>query len=157
MTMQTIQIAPVQKTVVVNAAQAKAFDVFVNGIDRWWPKSHGIGSAPMVKSIIEPRQGGRWYSTHADGSEAISGHVQVWDPPHRVVFSWEISAQWKPDASVASEVEVRFIAETPDRTRVELDHRNFEALGKEGGEAMRGAVNGGWPGILDLFKAEAER
>ena len=153
---KTIEIAPVHKTVVVNAAQARAFDVFINGIDRWWPKSHGIGSTPIVKQIIEPRQGGRWYSTHEDGSEAISGHIQVWEPPHRVLFSWEISAQWKPDPKVASEVEVRFIAESPTRTRVELEHRKFEALGTESGQAMRGAVNGGWPGLLELFKTAAE-
>ena len=153
---KTIEIAPVHKTVVVNAAQARAFDVFINGIDRWWPKSHGIGSGPIVKQIIEPRQGGRWYSTHEDGSEAVSGHVQVWEPPHRVLFSWEISAQWKPDPKVASEVEVRFIAEGPTRTRVELEHRKFEALGAEGGQTMRGAVNGGWPGLLELFKTAAE-
>ena len=154
---KTIAIAPVHKTLVVNAAQAHAFEVFINGIDRWWPKTHGIGSAPIKKQIIEPRQGGRWYSTHEDGSEATSGHVQVWDPPHRVVFSWEISAQWKPDPKVASEVEVRFIADGASRTRVELEHRKFEALGETGGATMRGAVDGGWPGILDLFKAEAER
>ncbi len=154
---KTIDIAPVQKSVTVNAAQAHAFDVFVNGIDRWWPKTHGIGSAPIVRQIIEPRPGGRWYSTHEDGSEAISGHVLAWEPPHRVVFSWEISAQWKPDPAVASEVEVRFIAESPTRTRVELEHRKFEALGEPGGATMRGAVDGGWPGILELFKSEAER
>lgn len=153
---KTIEIAPVHKTVVVGAAQAHAFDVFINGIDRWWPKAHNVGSAPVDKVVIEPRLGGRWYSAHSDGSEAVNGHIQVWDPPHRAVFSWEISAQWKPDPTVASEVEVRFIAESPTRTRVELEHRKFEALGKEGGEAMRGAVNGGWPGLLDLFKTAAE-
>ncbi len=153
---KTIHIAPVQKSVTVNAAQAHAFDVFINGIDRWWPKSHGIGSTPMKKQIIEPRQGGRWYSTHEDGSEAVSGHVLAWEPPHRAVFSWEVSAQWKPDPSVASEVEVRFIAESATRTRVELEHRNFEALGAADGATMRGAVDGGWPGLLDLFKAQAE-
>ena len=84
------------------------------------------------------------------------GHFQVWEPPHRVVFSWEISASWKPDPSVASEVEVRFIAEGPNVTRVELEHRKFEALGQEAGEGMRGQVNGGWPGLLELFKTQAE-
>ncbi len=154
---KTIAIAPVHKTIVVAAAQAHAFDVFINGMDRWWPKTHGIGSAPIVKQIVEPRKGGRWYSTHEDGSEAVSGHILVWEPPHRVVLSWEISAQWKPDPSVASEVEVRFIAESANRTRVELEHRKFESLGEPGGESVRSQVNGGWPGILDLFKTEAER
>ncbi len=153
---KTIQIAPVNKTLVVKASQAKAFDVFTNGIDRWWPKSHGIGSTPVVQSIIEPRLGGRWYTRHADGSEAVVGHMRVWEPPHRIVFGWEINASWKPDSTVSSEVEVRFIAMDQNTTRVELEHRNFENLGKEGGEKMRSDVNGGWPGLLELYKQAAE-
>jgi uncharacterized protein YndB with AHSA1/START domain len=154
---KTITIAPVTKTLTVNAAQARAFDVFTNGIDRWWPKSHGIGTTPVVKSVIEPRQGGRWYTVHEDGSEVVVGHMTVWEPPFRIVFSWEVSANWTPDATVASEVEVTFMPEGANVTRVSLEHRNFEALGKEGGEKMRSGVDGGWPGLLDLFKSEAER
>ena len=152
-----IAIAPVTKTLTVNAAQAHAFDVFTGGIDRWWPRSHGIGNSPVVRSVIEPRAGGRWYTVHQDGSEVVVGHMRIWEPPHRVVFSWEVNSSWKPDASVASEVEVTFMAEGANVTRVSLEHRNFEALGKEGGEKMRGDVNGGWPGLLELFKSESER
>ena len=156
MNTQTIGIAPVKKTIVVNAPQAKAFEVFTSGIDRWWPKSHGIGGAPLKLSVIEPFKGGRWYSTHEDGSESTVGHMLVWEPPSRVVFSWEISAEWKPDATVASEVEVRFIAEGPNSTRVELEHRNFEALGQTGGEKMRSDVSGGWPALMEMFKVTAD-
>lgn len=156
MTTRTIEIAPVRKTITVNAPQAKAFDVFTGGIDRWWPKSHGIGSAPVIANIIEPRLGGRWYSTHEDGSEAVIGHMRVWEPPSRIVFGWEINANWKPDTAINSEVEVRFIAVDAHTTRVELEHRNFENLGTEGGAKMRGEVNGGWPGILELYKQVAE-
>jgi len=153
---KTIAIAPVTKTLTVNAAQAHAFDVFTGGIDRWWPKSHGIGATPVVKSVIEPRAGGRWYTVHQDGSEVVVGHMRIWEPPHRVVLSWEVNASWKPDPSVASEVEVIFVAESANVTRVSLEHRNFEALGQEGGAKMRGDVNGGWPGLLEMFKAQAE-
>ena len=153
---KTIAIAPVTKTLTVNAAQAHAFDVFTGGIDRWWPKSHGIGATPVVKSVIEPRAGGRWYTVHQDGSEVVVGHMRIWEPPHRVVLSWEVNASWKPDPSVASEVEVIFVAESANVTRVSLEHRNFEALGQEGGANMRGDVNGGWPGLLEMFKAQAE-
>jgi uncharacterized protein YndB with AHSA1/START domain len=152
----TIQIAPVSKTLTVAASQAHAFEVFTNGIDRWWPKGHGIGTAPLVKSFIEPRKGGRWYTTHEDGTEAVVGHMLVWEPPSRIVFSWEINAQWKPDSTMGSEVEVRFIAEGPKTTRVELLHHKFETMGEEGGKSMRGSVDGGWTPILDLFKKEAE-
>lgn len=149
-------IAPVRKTLVVNASQAHAFDVFTNRLDSWWPKSHGIGATPVKQSFIEPRKGGRWYTTHEDGSETVVGHMLAWEPPHRIQFSWEVSAAWKPDPSVASEVEITFVAEGPHATRVHVEHRNFEALGKEGGERMRGSVDGGWPGLLELFKKTAE-
>ncbi len=156
MNTQTISIAPVKKTIVVKAPQARAFEVFTSGIDRWWPKAHHLGATPLVKSIIEPRLGGRWHSKHEDGSETVTGHMRVWEPPSRVIFTWEINAAWKPDSTVASEVEVRFIAEDANITRVELEHRNFESLGQEGGTAMRTGVDSGWPGILELFKTAAE-
>ena len=149
-------IAPVRKTLVVDTSQSHAFDVFTNRLDSWWPRGHGIGATPVKQSFIEPRKGGRWYTTHEDGSETVVGHMLAWEPPHRILFSWEVSAEWKPDPSVASEVEITFIAESARTTRVHLEHRNFEALGKEGGEKMRGSVDGGWPGLLELFKKSAE-
>ncbi|MBS0472671.1 MAG: SRPBCC family protein [Proteobacteria bacterium] len=151
-------IAPVRRTVTVNVSQAKAFEVFTARLDAWWPKSHHIGGAPLKSSAIEPRVGGRWYTVHEDGSECTVGTVSVWDPPNRLVHSWDINAMWKSDATVASEVEVRFIAEGSSRTRVELEHRNFERLGAEGGEAMRAAIDGsgGWSAILELYRQDAE-
>lgn len=155
---ETIAIAPVIKTLTVNAAQAHAFDVFTRGIDRWWPKGHGLGATPLVKSIVEPMKGGRWYTVHEDGGECVVGHMLVWEPPSRLVFSWEINAAWKPDSTVASEVEVTFTPAGPNVTRVQLEHRNFESLGEDGGKRMRDGVGGpnGWSGILEFFKAEAE-
>ncbi|MGZ5931155.1 MAG: SRPBCC family protein [Rhizomicrobium sp.] len=153
---KTFTIAPVRKTLVVNATQAHAFDVFTNRLDSWWPKGHSIGALPVKQSFIEPRKGGRWYTTHDDGSECVVGHMKVWEPPHRIVFSWEISADWKPDPTVASEVEIIFVAQDARTTRVELEHRNFEALGEKGGEKMRGGVEGGWSGLLEIFRKQAE-
>ncbi len=149
-------IAPVTKTLTVKAAQAHAFDVFTLGLDKWWPHTHGIGAAPLLRSVIEPRAGGRWYTVHADGSEVVVGHMRIWEPPHRLVFSWEVNASWKPDPAVASEVEVTFTAESADVTRVSLVHRAFEALGRQDGEKMRGDVDGGWPGLLELYRKVAE-
>jgi uncharacterized protein YndB with AHSA1/START domain len=153
---KTITIAPVMKTLTVRAAQAHAFTVFTSGIDRWWPKGHQLGKTPIVKTIIEPRQGGRWYTIHEDGEEITVGRMLVWDAPNRIVFTWEINSEWKPDAKVASEVEVRFTAEGSNATRVALEHRKFEVLGAAGGEKMRSDVNGGWTGILELFRKDAE-
>ncbi|MDB6086075.1 MAG: hypothetical protein JWN43_3956 [Gammaproteobacteria bacterium] len=154
---RTISIAPVRKTLIVHATPARAFDVFTAGIDRWWPKSKGIGAAPIRESIIEPFVGGRWYTKCEDGTEVVVGHVSVWQPPERLVVSWEISATWKPDprAAFTSEVEVRFIADMSGHTRVELEHRNFERMGIVDGETMRNSVDGGWPTILDLYGKEA--
>jgi uncharacterized protein YndB with AHSA1/START domain len=154
---RTITIAPVRKSVLVQAMADKAFEVFTAGVDRWWPKSKGIGATPIAESVIEPFLGGRWYSKQPDGTEVVVGHMRVWEPPHRFVVTWEINAAWKPDARVAlaSEVEVRFVAEEAGWTRVELEHRNFERMGAEGGESMRNSVDGGWPGMLELFAKEA--
>ena len=153
-----IKIAPVRKSLTVAASPARAFEVFTAGIDRWWPKAHGLGKTPVVASVIEPFVGGRWYTKHEDGAEVVVGHVRVWQPGERFVVGWEISPDWKPEPRVAlaSEVEVRFIAEA-DRTRVELEHRDFERMGAAGGETMRKGVDGGWPAILELFATEASK
>jgi hypothetical protein len=153
-----ISIAPVRKTLTVQASPARAFEVFTLGIDRWWPKNHSTGSAPIRTSTIEPFVGGRWYATGEDGAEAVVGHVRVWKPAERFVVSWEINASWVSDgrAEFASEVDVRFIAESGGRTRVELEHRDFERM-VEGGQKMRDSVDGGWLGILDLFAQEVAR
>ncbi len=154
-----LQIAPVRKSLVVQATPEKAFEVFTAGIDRWWPKTHGIGTGPVIESVIEPFVGGRWYSRHADGVQAVVGHVLVWEPAHRFVCTWEISADWKSDPRrvFASEVEVRFVAEGPDATRVELEHRNFERMTAPGGEKLRNDVDRGWPAIMELFAQEISR
>ena len=154
----TIQIAPVRKSIVVHASAQHAFVVFTTGIDRWWPKSHGIGATPLKESVIEPFVGGRWYNRCEDGSDVVVGHVRVWQPANRFVVSWEISVDWKPDARVqyASEVDVRFFEEPNGLTRVELEHRDFERMGAPG-EKMRNEVDGGWPAILDLFAKQASQ
>jgi len=151
---RTIQIAPVRKSVVVDATPAEAFDFFTAKIDRWWPKSHAIGETPLRESFIEPFVGGRWYGKHEGGEESTVGHVRVWDPGRRLVVTWEINGQWKSDPrpQFTSEVEVNFIAESAERTRVELEHRNFERM-ESGGREMRDGVDNGWPGILELYAA----
>jgi len=156
---RTIEIAPVRKSVLVDASPPQAFAVFTSGINRWWPKSHGIGAGPIRESVIEPLVGGRWFTRHEDGNDVVIGHVRVWQPAERLVFSWEISSEWKPDPrpEFTSEVEVRFTAEAGGRTRVDLEHRNFERLGAAAGEKLRKDVDGGWPHLLDLYAKDASR
>jgi uncharacterized protein YndB with AHSA1/START domain len=156
MTPTTLTIAPVRKSIRVNASQAHAFEVFTSGLGRWWPRNHSIGKAPLKAAVLEPRLGGRWYQLGEDGSQANVGKILVWDPPQHFVVSWDINSQWKPDTTVSSEVEVKFIADGPHATLVELEHRKFEQMGAEPGASMRKDVDGGWPGMLEHFKREAE-
>jgi uncharacterized protein YndB with AHSA1/START domain len=153
---RTPSIAPVRKSIRVETSQAHAFELFTSGLDRWWPRKATIGTAPLHKSVFEPRLGGRWYQLGEDGSRADVGKILVWEPPRRFVMSWDINSNWKPDATVGSEVEVRFVADGPNATRVELEHRKFEPMGAEAGEKMRKDVDGGWPGKLEEFKQAAE-
>jgi uncharacterized protein YndB with AHSA1/START domain len=155
MTLQ-ITIAPVRKSIRVKASQAHAFEVFTSGIARWWPRTHSIGDTPVKAVVMETRLGGRWYQLCEDGSQATVGKILRWEPPHRFVVSWDINSQWKADTTVSSEVEVRFVADGPDATLVELEHRKFEQMGAEAGEKMRSDVDGGWPGLLAQFRTEAE-
>ncbi len=147
----------VRKEITVEASQARAFSVFTQEHGAWWPlATHHIGSAAAETAIIEPRTGGRWFERAADGSECDWGRVLVWDPPGRLVLSWEISADWKHDSSIDTQVEVRFVALGPALTRVELEHRRLDSFGAAA-EQMRGIFDseGGWNGVLKLFAARA--
>jgi activator of Hsp90 ATPase-like protein len=148
-----ITVAPVRKSVRVDAGAARAFDVFTAGLTRWWPRTHHIGTAPMKEGVIEPRVGGRWYERGEDGSECEWGKVLVWEPPFRVVLAWHITPQFKYDPTRFSEVEVRFIAEGAAATRVELEHRNLDRFGADEGAQMREkvAAPNGWTAIMSLY------
>jgi uncharacterized protein YndB with AHSA1/START domain len=153
---ETITIAPVCKTIRVNASAARAFEVFTGGLGRWWPIDHGVGKTPRKGVAMETRLGGHWYELAEDGTRTNVGTIVAWEPPQRFVMTWDINSQWKPDTTVGSEVEVRFIAESAGVTRVELEHRRFERMGAEGGAKMRGDVDRGWPGMLERFRAQLE-
>jgi uncharacterized protein YndB with AHSA1/START domain len=140
----------VRKEITVEASQARAFNVFAQELGAWWPlATHHIGSAPAETAIIEPRVGGRWFERAADGTECDWGRVLIWDPPGRLVLSWEISADFKHDENIDTQVEVRFVAVGPALTRVELEHRRLEGFGAAA-EQMRGIFDseGGWSRIL---------
>jgi uncharacterized protein YndB with AHSA1/START domain len=149
----------VRKTVQVNAPQAHAFTVFTDHLADWWPLgNYHIGAQPAQTALIEPRTGGRWFERAGDGTECDWGRVLVWEPPHRIVFSWDIGADWKYDPKLGTEVEVRFIAESPDTTRVELEHRHLERYGAKT-ETMRATFDseGGWAGLLQRFAQAATK
>lgn len=148
----------VRKSILVQASPQRAFDVFTGGLAQWWPlESHHLGSQPAVTVILEPRRGGRLFERAADGSECNWGQVLAWEPPDRVIFSWEINADWEPDAGIKSEVEVQFTPEGAG-TRVDLEHRGLESFGERAGQmvAIFGSSDGGWSGLLEQFARSAE-
>jgi uncharacterized protein YndB with AHSA1/START domain len=156
---QPTTLDPVRRSITVRAPIDRAFAVFTDGLDRWWPREHHIGDPDLAEAVLEPRAGGRWYERGVDGSECEWGTVLAWEPPHRLVLSWQIGADWRydPDASHASEIEARFIAEGPEQTRVEFEHRAFERHGA-GGEKIAAAVGSpeGWDGTLENFAKAVE-
>ena len=153
---RTITVAPVRKTVRVNAAPAHAFEAFALRLGRWWPASHSIGRAPLKDVVIEPRAGGRWYELGQDGSECDWGIVLAWEPPGRLLLGWHLDAEFRHDPAAATEVELRFIAESPAVTRVELEHRGLERLGDQA-DLLRGKIDspGGWTGLLERYREAA--
>jgi uncharacterized protein YndB with AHSA1/START domain len=153
---QTISIAPVRKSVRVEATQTRAFEVFTAKMGSWWPRQMKLGSAPLKTVVVEGRLGGRWYEVGEDGAEAILGQVLAWEPPRRLVVSWAINHRWKPDATVSAEVEITFIADGPNATIVDVEHRKFEQMGVEGGTSIRRDVDRGWPVVLEHFRSAAE-
>ena len=152
----TTQIADtaVRTSIVVDAPQQLAFDVFTQDMGGWWPPDHHILEGELAEMVFELRAGGRIYDVGVDGSECQWARVLAFEPPGRVVISWDITTEWKlePDLARTSEVEVRFVAEGPERTWVELEHRHLDRHG-EGWQNMRGAVGspGGWQGGLQRF------
>jgi uncharacterized protein YndB with AHSA1/START domain len=146
----------VRTSIVVEAPVDRAFSVFTEDFGSFKPPEHNLLDVEIAETVFEPRAGGHLYDRGVDGSECRWARVLAYEPPDRVVFSWDISPMWQleTDLDKTSEVEVRFVAEAPDRTRVELEHRNLERHG-DGWEGAREGVGGegGWPLYLDRYAA----
>ena len=144
----------VRVAIVVDAPIERAFRVFTEDFDRVKPREHNMLQVDIAETVFEPRAGGRIYDRGVDGSEFQWARVLAFEPPNRVVISWDLNPQWQieSDLEKTSEVEVRFIAESDGRTRVELEHRNLDRHGP-GWEGAREAVGGegGWPLYLQRF------
>ncbi|MFD4209836.1 SRPBCC family protein [Micromonospora tulbaghiae] len=146
--------AVVQRQIVVDAPVERAFAVFTERFGDFKPKEHNLLSSPIAETVFEAKVGGHIYDRAEDGSECAWARILVFEPPDRLVFSWDISPAWQleQDLDNASEVEVRFVAETPQRTRVELEHRNLDRHGP-GWESVRDGVghDEGWPLYLNRY------
>jgi uncharacterized protein YndB with AHSA1/START domain len=148
------QQTAIRTDVVVDAPQDRAFRLFTEQFDMIKPREHNMLEVDIADSVFEPREGGRVYDRGIDGSECQWARVLAYEPPDRIVFTWDISPRWQieDDLSRASEVEVRFIAESAERTRVELEHRHLDRHG-EGWESLSEGVadDQGWPLYLSRF------
>jgi uncharacterized protein YndB with AHSA1/START domain len=153
---ESTENAVVRRRVVVDAPIERAFEVFTRRFGDIKPPEHTLLAAPIAETVFEPRVGGHIYDRAVDGSECRWARILAYDPPNRVVFSWDISPQWQleTDPERTSEVEVRFVAETPQRTRVELEHRHLDRHGP-GWQGVRDGVaeDEGWPLYLDRYAA----
>jgi len=134
----------------------KAFDLFTARMTDWWPADHHIGSAPIQEIVIEPRPGGRWYTRHTDGTETSTGYVVAWEPPTRLVITWQIGADWTYHEDMVTTLELRFTELDGGRTRVRLEHRDLDAFGEDA-ERMRTMFDSddAWPKTLTAYAAEA--
>ena len=144
----------IRHEVVVEAPIERAFSVFTDGFGRFKPAEHNLLGVDIAETVFEPREGGHIYDRGVDGSECRWARVLAYEPPERVTFSWDIGTNWQieSDPERTSEVEVRFVAEGPERTRVELEHRHLDRHG-DGSDGMRAAVDSGdgWPLYLRRY------
>ena len=149
-----VSAAPIKQSIGVEAPIERAFKVFTEDFGSFKPREHNLLAVPIAETVFEPRAGGNVYDRGVDGSECRWARVLAYEPPNRVLLSWDISPRWQieTDPDKTSEWEVRFIAETPNRTRLELEHRHLERHG-EGWEGVRDGVEGdqGWPLFLRRF------
>jgi uncharacterized protein YndB with AHSA1/START domain len=157
MTTARIILAPVRKSVTVQAPIERAFDVFTQGFGTWWPASHSIGSSPLKNVVIEPRAGGRWYEIGEDGSECQWGDVLIWKKPHRVVLAWRLDPDFEFDPDLVTEVEVRFTPVGENATRVDLEHRLLENMGDRAAAAReKFDAPRGWGSLLAAYSEKME-
>jgi uncharacterized protein YndB with AHSA1/START domain len=153
----TETLPAVARDVTVKAPLERTFEVYTGTMGRWWPPEYHIGGSDLADVVIEPRVGGRWYERGVDGTECDWGRVLAWEPPGRLVLSWQISAEWQydPDPAHGSEVEIRFTALGPDSTHVELIHSRFDRHGP-GATAVRDAMHDGVSHVLDGLRTFVE-
>ncbi|BDH59039.1 SRPBCC family protein [Tsukamurella sp. PLM1] len=159
MTTTTSHTGSIRVGITVDVPVDFAYRVFTERFDEIKPREHNLLAVPIEKTVLEPRAGGTIYDVGTDGSVCTWARVLACDPPNSLTFTWDISPQWwiETDPAQSSEVEIRFVAETPSRTRVEIEHRHLERHG-EGWEQAAAGIGGstGWPLYLDRFRTAAE-
>ncbi len=158
----TAELLTIRKGITVEASQQRAFNVFTQNHGAWWPAVYHLGAADFETAIIEPFAGGRWFERDVDGTECDWGRVLAWEPPHRLLLTWQITPEWTFDPNLVTEIDVTFTSLAERRTRVVLEHRHLERFGTRAAQMYAifsaGGVPGapqGWAGILAEFAARA--
>ncbi|KUI38925.1 ATPase [Mycobacterium sp. IS-1496] len=153
--MRPLQRNTIRHEVTVEAPLAHAFRVFTERFGDFKPREHNLLAVPIAETVFEPHVGGHIYDRGVDGSECRWARVVAYEPPNRVVFTWDIGPSWQleTDPRRASDVEVRFIPVTAQRTRVVLEHRHLDRHG-DGWESVARGVDGdaGWPLYLQRYE-----
>lgn len=146
----------IHQQVVVDADPARAFELFTAHMTDWWPSDHHIGRAPIEQIVVEPREGGRWYTRHIDGSTTSTGYVRTWEPPSRLVLTWQINADWSFDTALVTTVELTF-TDRGNGTVVQLTHSDFDRYGPDA-DRMRTVFDspGAWASTLAAFAAGSQ-
>jgi uncharacterized protein YndB with AHSA1/START domain len=144
-----MQIEPIRHSVTVPIAAAEAFLLFTGNMQKWWP-CEAVGIKPHVAIVLEPYPDGRWYEVDEDGLETNWGRVLEWQSPHRLLLGWQLDANFAYHPQLITEVEICFTALDDGATQIVLEHRRLERFAERAVE-VRGALDGGWPGVLSGF------
>ncbi len=135
-------VPAIRREILVDANPATAFEIFTEGIGRWWPLEklslHGQDSTVAFTD-------GQIVESSPDGERVVWGTVTRWDPPGAVAFTWHPGYC----ADRASHVEVTFAAAAA-QTLVRLEHTGWEAFADPG--AAREEYDHGWPIVLDAYR-----
>jgi Activator of Hsp90 ATPase homolog 1-like protein len=152
MDIESAAVVEVFRSMSVPLPQTRAFELFTTRMTEFWPKEHSIGESELAEVVLEPRAGGRWFERGVDGSECQWGRIASWEPPRKVVLLWQIGADWRFDPEFETEVEVVFTEEDPDRSRLDLRHRNLQRYG-DNTDLMLAIFDDpkGWTGTLASF------
>jgi uncharacterized protein YndB with AHSA1/START domain len=153
-------LQPVEHAIVVEVPVEHAFELFADQLGAWWPLAFTFSGAQFESAQIESKPGGRWFERTRSGNELSWGEVRAYERGKRLVLAFAIAADRQPAAPRdASEVEVTFIPIDAGRTRIAVEHRDFERHG-EHAKTMRDGMDsqsGGWPVILAELQRHVRR
>jgi uncharacterized protein YndB with AHSA1/START domain len=143
---ESLVIEVVRKVVTVDCAVEEAFRVFTEDALSWWPVATHSIHEKVREIVFEPGEGGEIYEVSTTGEKGHWATVTGWDPPARLVLAWNVRER----PGEQTEVEIRFTPEAAG-TRVELEHRGWEAIAERAAE-KRASYDTGWEHILGLYE-----